>query len=139
MHGRGGSPILHHDDPESLFSSPLLPTPSSSRPKRVQPLPTLANPAPTTLHEGAPFLLTLMTLANALCTHACVPPLVRFPMCVVAARCRMGEGERVIELVRNELQIAAILVVQKDTISIPHAHAPGVGPGGMKRGPAAGA
>ncbi|KAF8524538.1 hypothetical protein JB92DRAFT_2827017 [Gautieria morchelliformis] len=123
--GGAAPPILHHDDPESLFSSPLLPTPSSSRPKRVQPLPTLANPAPTTLHEGAPFLLTLMTLANALCTHACVPPLVRFPM--------MGEGERVIELVRNELQIAAILVVQKDTISIPHAHAPGVGPGGMKR------
>ncbi|KAF8483079.1 hypothetical protein JB92DRAFT_3132179 [Gautieria morchelliformis] len=64
-------------------------------------------------------------------------PLVRFPMCVVAARCRMGEAERMIELVRNELRMAAILVAHKYIISIPHAHAPGVGPGAMKRDPRA--
>ncbi|KAF8454657.1 hypothetical protein JB92DRAFT_3150631 [Gautieria morchelliformis] len=74
------------------------------------PPPTLANPAATTLHEGDPFLLTLMTLAKALYTHA------------------MGEAEWMIELVPKELRMAAILVVQKYTISIPHAHAPGTAP-----------
>ncbi|KAF8483081.1 hypothetical protein JB92DRAFT_3033133, partial [Gautieria morchelliformis] len=59
-----------------------------------EPSPTLAIPSPTTPHEGDPFL-ALMRLSNALYTHACVPPLLRFPVCVVAVRCRMGEGEPV--------------------------------------------
>ncbi|KAF8492286.1 hypothetical protein JB92DRAFT_3147509 [Gautieria morchelliformis] len=80
-----------------------------------EPSPLLANPAATTLHEGDPFLLTLTRLAKALYTHA------------------MGEAEQMIELVRNELRMAAILVTHKYTISIPHAHASGVGPGAMKR------
>ncbi|KAF8508181.1 hypothetical protein JB92DRAFT_3121181 [Gautieria morchelliformis] len=40
---------------------------------------TLANPAATTLHEGDPFRLTLMTLAKALYTHACVTPARALP------------------------------------------------------------
>ncbi|KAF8468021.1 hypothetical protein JB92DRAFT_3059850, partial [Gautieria morchelliformis] len=59
-----------------------------------EPSPTLANPTPTTPHEVDPFL-ALTTLANALYTHACAPSLLRFPVCVVAGRCRMSEGEPV--------------------------------------------
>ncbi|KAF8506220.1 hypothetical protein JB92DRAFT_2832993 [Gautieria morchelliformis] len=99
----GGAALLHparRRPPVTLLLALAADTtPSWSRPKRAQPSPTLANPVPTMLHERGPFLLTLMRLANALYTHACVPPLLRFPV--------MGEGEPVIELVRNELRVAA--------------------------------
>ncbi|KAF8524514.1 hypothetical protein JB92DRAFT_1413821 [Gautieria morchelliformis] len=73
MHRWGGSPNPTRRRPRVTLLLALLPTPSSSRPKCAQPSPTPANPAPTMLHERVPFLLTLMTLANALHTHGCVP------------------------------------------------------------------
>ncbi|KAF8515857.1 hypothetical protein JB92DRAFT_3114564 [Gautieria morchelliformis] len=84
-------PILHDDDPEPLFSSTPSPPPA------------------TTLHERDPFLLTLMTLAKALYMHACVTPARVLPHVRGGGTLYMGKAERMIELVRNELHMAAVL------------------------------
>ncbi|KAF8504960.1 hypothetical protein JB92DRAFT_3122885 [Gautieria morchelliformis] len=91
MAERGSSPILHDDDPEPLFSSTPSPPPA------------------TTLHERDPFLLTLMTLAKALYMHACVTPARVLPHVRGGGMLYMGKAERMIELVRNELHMAAVL------------------------------
>ncbi|KAF8504953.1 hypothetical protein JB92DRAFT_768642 [Gautieria morchelliformis] len=132
-------PILHDDNPESLFSSTPSPPPSSSRPKRAprNHRPRWQTPRPRRSMRGTPSSSPSRHSQRRSTRTRVSAPLVSFPMCVVAARCRMGEAERMIELVWNELRMAAILVAQKYTISIPHAHA--VGPEAMKRGPAEGA
>ncbi|KAF8468011.1 hypothetical protein JB92DRAFT_3135593 [Gautieria morchelliformis] len=125
---RGGAapPILHDDDPESLFSSTPSPPPSSIRPNHAPRThrSRWQTPRPRHSMRGTPSSSPSRRLERrSTRTHAS-PPLVRFPMCVVATRCRMGEAERMIELVRNELRMAAILVAQKYTIGITHMHVP---------------